>query len=736
MFLRFLILLTALLPVCAQTTSLSGLVQDPKGATVVNANVTVTAGSSPVKTAITSSDGRYRIDGLANGPATLAVEAEGFRRFTKAIQISGSTQQDVNLELGVLSESVLVTASGGTAIALEEAGISATVFTEKDFQLRQPNRVSEMLQQVPGLNVVQAGSNGGITSIFMRGGDSNAAMVLLDGVPVTDPGGAINLASVSSAAMERMEIVRGPQSSLYGAEAASGVIQMFTKRGDPERARPHAEVMYERGSFSTDHWNANLNGGFLSKGDYSLSTDQFRSTGQFANNVFRNTTGTGSLGYRLSNNTSVRGLFREYDSYTGAPGASAFGAYNLDAQQRDRDSVVGVKLDDTRNDWFSQRVNFGYHRQRFNFQDFSPESYKLTALVQDGANGAVYFAGIVPAGSTAAPGTRVVNETISTFPGGNVNVTDRTSGGYQATMSHKGGMFVAGYDFERQSGLVTGQTVDRRNNGLSLFEQYAWRQRIFLSAGARIEHSNVFGYRFAPRGAVTFKLPTNTFLRFSLARGIKQPSLLENFANTSFYVGNPSLRPAKTDSFEAGLQRQWWNNRVQTEVTYFRNLYSDLIQYVSGPPPFYIGSFQNVAKSRSRGVELTGSVKLTSMVKVSAGYTRLNSLILDSPTTSDVGQTLLRRPRNSGTTSLEFTKSKLSAIIGARFVGVSRNSFANFGVNRISAYNVAYLTVNYQATRHLQVFVRVNNLNNESYQEVNGYGAWSRNASGGLRLSY
>jgi len=735
--LRILVLLGALLPLYAQTASLSGLVHDPMGALVSNAQVALSSGSSPSKTITTGSDGSYRVDGLANGPVTLTVDAEGFRRFVKTVQISGNTQQDVSLELAVLSESVLVTSSGGTAIALEEAGISATVFTDEDFKLRQPSRVAELLREVPGLNIVQTGSNGGITNIFLRGGDSNAAVVMLDGVPITDPGGGMNLAGVSSSALERMEVVRGPQSSLYGAEAASGVIQMFTKRGDPERMRPRVEVAYERGSFSTDHWNANLNGGFLSKGDYSLTTDQFRATGQYPNNVFRNITGTGSLGYRLSNNTSVRGIFREFDSYTGTPGVTAFTAYNLDAHQRDRDSIVGLKLEDTRNDWFSQRVNFGYHRLSSNFQDFKSESYPLTALVQNGANGAVFFVRLVPQGTTIAdPGTRIATQTISTFPSTSLSITDRTQAGYQATMSHQGGTFVAGYDFERQSGVITNNNVDRRNNGLSLFEQYAWRQRIFFSAGARIEHSSIFAYRFAPRGAVTFKLPTDTFLRFSLGRGIKQPSLLESFASASSFVGNPDLRPAKTDSFEAGLQRQWFSNRVQTEITYFRNQYSDLIQFVSGPAPLFIGTWQNVTKSRSRGLEITGSARVTSVFKINTGYTRLNSRILGSPTASDVGLTLVRRPQNSGTASLEFTKRKLSGVIGARFVGNSRNTFASFGVNRISAYNVAYLTVNYQASKKVQFFVRINNLNNESYQEVNGYGAWSRNGMGGIRLNY
>ncbi len=736
MIARFIRAVAFLLPLtihiaAAQTASLSGMIRDPMGMAIPGATVSVRGAF-----ATSNPEGRYRIEGLADGPATVAVEAQGFRRISRTVQIAGNTEQSFELEIAVLSESVLVTASGGTAISLEEAGVSATVFTASDFKVRQFNRVADVLRDSPGLNIVQTGSNGGITSLFMRGGESNAVVVLLDGVPVTDPGGAINLVGLSTPGLDRMEIVRGPQSSLYGAEAASGVIQMFTKRGDPETMRPHGELYYERGSFSTDHWTASVNGGLLQRLDYSLTADQFRSTGQFPNNAFRNITGTGALGFKISDKTSIRGTFREFDSFTGTPGTTAWTAYNLDAHQRDRDSVVGLRLEDNRNDWLTQRTSFGYHRLRSRFQDLVSERYPLSALVRDQPGGQVFFVRLVPPGSTPDPGTRLVNQTISTFPTTSLSITDRTNAAYQATVSHRGGTFVAGYDFERQSGLITNNDVDRRNNGLSLFEQYDWRGRVFFSAGARMEHSNIFGYRFAPRGAVSFRLPADTYLRLSLGRGIKQPTLLESFAAASTFVGNPNLRPAKTDSFEAGLTRQWWGGRLRTDVAWFRNRYTDLIQFVSGPAPLFIGTWQNVSSSRSRGVEVSGSAKITSYITARGSYTRLNTRILGSASTSDIGQQLLRRPRNSGTASLEITRARWNAIIGARFTGNSRNAFASFGVNRITAYNVGYLSASLNATRQVSLFIRINNLFDEQYQEVNGYGAWSRNALGGVRVSF
>ncbi len=715
--------------------ALTGTIEDPNGAVIAGAKVTFTGQAAPV-TGTSGADGQYRLTPVT-GAGTLTVDAEGFRPASRTILLAaGATAtEDFRLELAADSESITVT-SRGTAISLEEAGVSATIFTEQDFKVRNFNRVADVLRDVPGLNLVQTGSNGGIVGMFARGGESNAMLVMIDGIPVTDPGGSLNLAGLSTPGLERMEVVRGPQSSLYGAEAASGVIQMYTKRGDPEARIPHGELTYERGSFSTDHWTAALSGGFLKRFDYSLTTDQFRSTGQFPNNVFRNTAGTGNLGFKISEKTTIRGLFREYDSISGAPGATAFTAYNLDARQADRDSVVGVRMEDFRSDRFSQRATFGYHRLRSRFGDFSPESYRLNALVRDEVGVGTFFVRLVPAGATPDAGTRLVSQTISTFPSTSLSITDRTSAGYQATLSHQGGTFVAGYDFERQSGLITNNNVDRRNNGLSAFDQWAWHNRIFVSAGARYEHSNVFGNRFAPRGAITFRLPTDTYLRLSLARGIKQPTLLENYALASTFVGNPNLRPAKTDSFEAGLTRDWFGNRVHTEVAYFRNRYSDLIQFVSGPAPLFIGSWQNVSKAWSRGAEVNGSVKVTSFITARASYTRLATQIVASASASDIGQQLLRRPRNSGTASLEVTRRRWTGIIGGRFTGNSRNAFAQFGINRITAYNTVYFSANYQATKHIAPFVRINNLFDEQYQEVNGYGAWSRNAMGGVRITW
>ncbi len=135
----------------------------------------------------------------------------------------------------------------------------------------------------------------------------------------------MDFAHLTSAGLDRMEVIRGPESALFGAEASSAVIQIFTAHGDPEATMPHGSLVYDRGSFSTDHWSASLNGGLAKRIDYAFTADQFRSTGEFTNSAYRVTTGTVNLGFRISDKTQLRAVYREFDSYTGDPGQTAYG---------------------------------------------------------------------------------------------------------------------------------------------------------------------------------------------------------------------------------------------------------------------------------------------------------------------------------------------------------------------------------------------------------------------------
>jgi vitamin B12 transporter len=701
-----------------------GVVSDPSGRPVEGAQVVC---GSETK----STDARGIVDFAAACKAT--VTKPGFADQAAELGASGDTQ--IALRLATASERVVVTATGAP-LAIEDAGVAADVFTAKDFVPARGAFLPDLLRDVAGLAVVQTGNNGGLTSLFSRGGTSNSSLVLLDGVPITEPGGAIDFAHLTSAGLDRMEVIRSPESTLFGAEASSAVIQIFTHQGDVESNRPHGSLAYERGSFSTDHWTGALDGGLAQRFDYAFTTDQFRSTGEFPNDAYRITSGTANIGFKLSDKTSLRAVYRTFDSYTGTPGQVFYGLINTDANERARDSAVSVRLDDTRGSRFTQRVLFGYHRYRDVFSDFISESYDVAALVRTvpGPNPRTYLVGLVPPNTTVVPpGDTLVDspQTLFAFPG--LTITDRTNASYQGTVAHRGGDLVFGYEFERQAGLISGADVSRRNNGVYGHEQYALTKRIFLTGGARMEHSSTFGEKVAAQGAVTFRLPTETYLRISAARGIKEPELIENFANETFFVGNPALKPEKTDTFEAGLFREWFGRRLRTEVSYFRNLFTDLIEFDSSVFP---GTWQNINRSWARGVEGSATWRLARMVMVRGEYTKLGTRITTSNTPGELGTELVRRPRNSGSVSLELTPRRWTVIVGGRFVGEREDNDFVFGINRSPAYEYVYGSASWQATKHVAPYVRVNNALDTQYQEALGYSALSRTVLGGVRLTW
>ena len=543
-------------------------------------------------------------------------------------------------------------------------------------------------------------------------------------------------------------MIRGPESALFGAEAAGGVVQLFSTRGDPESSRPHGTVSYERGNFQTDRWRANLNGGLLDRIDYSLTADQLHTAGMFANDYYRDTTGAANVGVRLSAATEARAIFREYDSIAGNPNAVGFGVFDSDANGENRDSTLVARVDDVRGSAFAQRVSFTYHRLRSRFNDAVIDGpYNVAALVRkvDAPEPRVYLVQQVspdfPASQIPTGLTLVTNST-TLFPYPSVNITDREGLDYQGTWTHRGGALVFGYETERQGGVISERSVSRRNNGGFFHEQYTIGRRLFLTGGARIENSSTFGNKFAPRGSATFKLTgehgalSSTYVRFSAGRGITEPSLLENFALESFYVGNPSLQPEKLTGYDLGIVQEWFSRRLRGELTAFRDSFEDLIVFDSSQYP---STWSNVDRSWARGFETAVSVRPWRFVEVHASYTRLRTRITRTnafSAYSGVGEELPRRPRNSASAWISIAPRRWTLMVGGRFIGERQDSDYVLGITRNPGYGNVYASGSWQLSKNFAPFLRIDNLLNERYAEVLGYPSLTRNAIGGVRVTW
>jgi vitamin B12 transporter len=380
-------------------------------------------------------------------------------------------------------------------------------------------------------------------------------------------------------------------------------------------------------------------------------------------------------------------------------------------------------------------VQFAYHRYRDVFMDNSTETDNVAAILRTVPSGNTYLVALAnPNNPTAPPGTFFVDSPFEFFPGESLELTARTSAEYQATLTHRHGALTFGYEYERQAGVIGDTNVTRYDNGFFVNEQYSLTSRISVNAGARLQQSSTFGTEFTPRGAITFRLPTDTFFRVSAGRGIKEPELIDNFANTSFYVGNPNLKPETTDSFEAGLFREWFSRRVRTEVSWFRNSFKDLIEFDSAVFP---GTWVNVDKAWTRGAEVSGSARLFGFASLHAAYTYLDTRVVNDADTTQIGLPLVRRPANSGSVSIALAPKRWTFAAGARFVGERQEQdFVFFAITRNPSYTFVFIDGSWKVTKHFEPFFRVNNLLNENYQEVLGYQALSRNGSVGMRVTW
>lgn len=718
-----LILFTA--SICS--AAVQGTVVDPSGRPIRGATITCSG-----RTAETDAEGRFAIEGIDACEAR--AEAPNFETLRIAL---GQEPARIQLALARLAEVVVVSATRRES-TLEEAGVSGTVYTRQDLEMRQAPLVADVIRETPGLHVSRYGHPGSLTQIYTRGGQRTGALIMIDGVPVNDPGGEVNLAGLSTIGIDRIEVVRGPESALFGAEASSGVIQLFTARGDPERTMPRGSVSYERGSFATDRWTASLGGGAGSRVDYALAAEQLHTSGEYANDWFRNTTGTANAGVQLTDATSVRGIVRVYDAYAGAPNQVAYGIHDLDAREATRDHVAGFHLDDVRGPRFVQRVSVSYHRSWDLFtDDLNDGPFNVAALVRD-VNGSVYLKRL--GGGPVLPGTRLVEQSVTLWGWTPyLSLSSRKNAGYLGTLTHSGGAAVFGYEFERQRGDITGRDVARDNHGLFFHEQRSVLGRLFFSGGLRVEHSSAFGAKIAPRGAASFLLTPSTSVRFGAGVGITEPSLLQNYANDPYTTGNPDLRPERTTTFEAGIAREWFSRRLRTEVSAFSNSFRDLIVFYSMPWP-EPATWRNIEASRARGLEVSARARLPHAVSIAGHYTRLwtrvtESSVPDSPFTG-LGRELARRPGNSGAVSVSLAPRRWSIDAGAVFVGERQDSDTVFGITRNPGYQNVYATGSVRLSRNVTPYVRVENLLKQRYQEVLGYPAQSRAIYGGLRLGW
>jgi vitamin B12 transporter len=736
-FLLF-VLLTA-----ASAADLKVKVIDPQSAAVAGAQVSLFSKGTdtPRKITTTSAEGIASFAELPPGSYQIQVLAPGFAPETE----DAATHSDVitiQLRMAATSETVVVTATR-TPLPAGETGASISTLENAQLETMQPVAESDALRFMPGAVVNTAGQHGGIASLFVRGGDSDYNRVIVDGVPVTEPGGIFDFGTVSLTGADRLEFLRGAQSTLYGSDAMTSVVQLFSRTGST--SVPELRFGADGGNFNTAHGFAALSG---ARGiwDFNFFADQFNTQGSGINNDYSNSLQGANTGVRLSPLAFFRIRVRHLNSRTGIPGEWNFNGQPLlapDSDQRARQNnlLASAELTVTAPSHWQHRLSgYEYNHRRQN-EDTVPDR------------------GCDPANFNFVDCFFLDLEHIN-----------RAGFNYQGDfMPRSWAQTTLGYEFEDENGNVDSQfaTTDINGNPIigfshthglrlnhALFVQQRFtRGRLSAVGGLRYVHNASFGDRAVPRVALTFLLLhggesfSGTRLRFSYAGGIKEPSFDETFGNTGTFPTNPNpnLKPEENHAFEAGFEQEFLGKRYSFSALYFNNQFHNQISF-SCCDTKGNGQFVNVDKSFAHGAELEFSGHLSARLGLVSAYNYTSTQILAAPLCTPAnfcdpllatGQPLLRRPKHSASLLLTYASRRWGGDVGGSFVG--RRPDSDFfvlptPVDHAPGYVRADIGAWYAIHSRVTAYANIENALDRRYNEVVGYPARPINFRAGFRF--
>ena len=512
---------------------------------------------------------------------------------------------------------VVVTATR-SPLPLERAPSSVSVITGEQLRREGITTVADALRRVPGLSLAQTGSYGGVTSLFIRGGESRYTKVLVDGVPVNEAGGSYDFATLSTDNVERVEVVRGPASVLYGSDAVAGVVQLFTRAG---HGRPRGQLSARGGGFgSYDVDGAAQAGG--ARGGVSLGGARHATDGfQPFNGGFRSDVASGLVSAAFAAG-DVRLSLRHTDNVFHFPTDGSGQVVDSNAVRREGRLTVGVDAGWRLAPAVEVRAALASH-DLHGVTDDQPDSpgdvggyYYSTADRSRRRSGDLRVDVTLPLATRLTVGGQIerqwqASETASSFGDNGFTATRRTSGAYAQVL-------------------------------------LAPAEHVTAALGARYEHNERFGEFVTYRGAASVRLTGATRLRGSVGTAFREPTFLENFGG-AFVIGNPALKPEHGLSVDAGIEHALggWGT---IGATWFANSFRDLIDYQYSPTE---PNYSNVARTRARGVELEGRVGLPAGFDVDAAFTYLETRVVDPGTgtamtsTFAPGARLLRRPSHT-----------------------------------------------------------------------------------------
>jgi vitamin B12 transporter len=707
----------------AEAGAVAGSVRTTGGAALPHLVLVVDGPGGP-RTVVTGPEGRYRVQDLEPGRYTVTAEAPGLVALTAAAAEVGGAEVRLDLVLGPapVREQVLVSATRQEA-ALSTVGVAATVLDRERIEERAAPSLLELLQEVPGVAVARAGGVGLQASAFVRGGESRFARILVDGVPVNQPGGAFDFGSALPLELERVEVVRGAASSLYGTDALAGTVHLVTRRGEagPPELRAEAEggrFAWKRGQGAA----SGRRGGF----DWNVGLLRLETDNDEPNSAFHETAGAASLGASLGAATQARLVLRGAASEAGTPGPTAYGRPDLDARLDRDDLLAGASLRRV-GEVVTHELRAGLARS----QQLSRNPLDSGSYLPQGEGRVAAF----PRSDFADPA-------------GFQNDTDRLSLGYQVeALLGARHLVVVGAEMERETGALGSPAEEllepsRTNVGAYVQDRVLLGSRLYLALGARLEHNASFGTRAVPRAAAAYRLGRGDdalTLRASAGAGIKEPDFFQSFGTSFFARGNPELEPERSRTYDLGLEQRLLGSRLRASATAFHHDYLDQIAYTVVDFTTFQGSYVNLGRTQARGLELALEAAPRPGLALRAQYALTDGDVIVSAADFDpvyaAGKPLLRRPQHQGALSAHARAGRLQVGATVAAVGGRADSdFVGLGLDRNGGYARVDARARYAVTERFEAFLAAENLLDREYQDVLGYPALGRALRLGLRL--
>ena len=764
-----------------QAVSVEGMVTDTLGGVLPGARVEAISDGRIIATEFVGSNGRYSIGVPAGESIELTVHMEGFSSRTVRVTPTAGTTQDFELGIASLTDTVVVTASG-TERSLASTTESLTVFTSDDIAELGSHSIADVVAQIPGLDIGATGREGAQTSLFSRGGESDYNHVLIDGVRVNINGGQFDFSRVSAAEIDRVEVVRGAQSALYGSDAIGSVVQIFTKRGSASGS-PRLTGSVEGGSFNTFRGNVRVLGGAPDKIDYQLGISQRSTEGAFAdilpqNDEFDQTSFDGNFGARLSQYASLRAGFRYSD-------AKGYGVGPIDYAPGDTGQIADsedlswyVNFDGMLTSSISHRANVNIFRYDSLEEDTILDDFGILYTILEGTPGALFpdsprlarkiteeeFNDLLANSGGLGPDQFLAytpfgvgfGDFLSEFP----QNFRRNNVDYQVdALWLDNQVFSAGYEYvEEKDPTVALFSID--NHSFFAQQQFALDQW-FVTVGARVDSNSRFGTEVSPKlSAGGFPVPyrpggvSSVKVFVNVGRGIKNPTFGELFGG-SFADGNPDLKPERALTVDAGAELTFDDQRWMGRFAFFNNNYKDQVAFLS--TGFGLDDepdFLNIAGADANGVELDfGLQRPVGGFTARASYALVDTEVVATTSTSEQfqpGQPLLRRPKHAGTFHVNYTRGPVSVHFNLRAVGERHDAaFAGlftppapgfpFGRAVDITVDRAYTLINLGGQLRLHdaatAFLHFVNLGNERYSTALGYPGMPRAVVVGARFN-